>query len=195
MLCVDFDIRSVLLTRTRKVSQLEERIESLTRLITSGKAVFPLGTDSPPQSSALPTPPVSSTQDGSGQGELNTVLECGYWAGTPLSGPRARPRNETNGPFHINVPEAYEERLFKFFLVEMNQHFPFVVVPSIAATRSVRQSNPFLFRACIAAAAHCDPSLQLRLGEDFLRTIGERMLIHSEKSLDLLQGLLVLVAW
>lgn len=77
----------------------------------------------------------------------------------------------------------------------MNQHFPFVVIPSIAGVFQFRKDHPFLFRACIAAASHTDPPLQMRLGEDLLKYVGERMLLCTEKSLDLLQGLLVVIAW
>jgi len=77
----------------------------------------------------------------------------------------------------------------------MNQYFPFVVIPPLQGIFHFRQDHPFLFRACIAVAAHTDPLLQMRLGEDMLRYVGERMLLCTEKSLDLLQGLLVLIAW
>lgn len=185
-----------MLTRNRKVSQLEERIETLTKLITSGKAVFTASnTESPPAETALPTPPVSSTQDSNGQGELGAVLECGYWQRTSTQGIRVPLERDGNSMFSVCIPEAYQEKLLEFFRTEMNHHFPFVVVPSVLTPGLFRQDHPFLFRACIAAAAHCDPPTQMRLGEDLLKTIGERMLVRSEKSLDLLQGLLVLIGW
>ena len=77
----------------------------------------------------------------------------------------------------------------------MNRYFPFVVIPPQASAADFRKEKPLLFRTCVAAACHKDPSLQRQIAEELLRTIGDRMLLKGEKSLDLLQCILVLIAW
>lgn len=123
------------------------------------------------------------------------MLESQYWTRPFSQRPRSHPDPDAKGYFRIQVPAEYEEKLFKVFRTEMNGYFPFVVIPPLQGIIQFRQERPFLFRACIAAAAHTDPPLQMRLGEDLLKYIGERMLLCTEKSLDMLQGLLVLIAW
>ena len=108
----------------------------------------------------------------------------------------------SNGPspdadkfFRVTLPPALENKLFEDFKTNMQQYFPFVAIDPVAGPQKYRSEHPFLFRACLAAASHTDPALQLPLGEDLLRYVGECMLVRGEKSLDLLQGLLVFVAW
>ncbi|KAF2103559.1 hypothetical protein NA57DRAFT_53074 [Rhizodiscina lignyota] len=75
------------------------------------------------------------------------------------------------------------------------QQFPFVVVPAGASLDSVRRNNPFLFLAIVATMIFDNPFLQHQLGEEIEQQAFQRILLHADKSLDLLQGLLVYTAW
>lgn len=79
--------------------------------------------------------------------------------------------------------------------MHMNGYFPYVVIPPQDSSASIRENKPFLFRTCVAVASHVDPPVQRQLGDELFRYIGDRMLLKAEKSLDLLQGLLVLMSW
>ncbi|KAK4935066.1 hypothetical protein LTR10_023798 [Elasticomyces elasticus] len=178
----------------RRVAQLEEKINNLTSLLTSSKPADEVPTQ--PHSHAqqsLPTPPVSITHE--------PYQPCRHSRSYAKITTKPPPENSTSddadkkGFFRTQLPSAIEERLFSDFRTYMNGYFPYVVIPPEVSSASVRENKPFLFRTCIAVACHVDPPVQRQLGEELFRYIGERMLLKGEKSLDLLQGILVLVSW
>lgn len=72
---------------------------------------------------------------------------------------------------------------------------PFVVLPDDAITQSLQEQQPVLLRAITTVALFHDLPRQQSLVKDLIREIGERMLVKGEKSVDLLQGILVLMGW
>ena len=55
--------------------------------------------------------------------------------------------------------------------------------------------RPFLLLAAVTAASSKYPQLQMAFNEDLKDTLGQRLISDGEKSLDLLQGLLVHLNW
>lgn len=76
----------------------------------------------------------------------------------------------------------------------MSSLFPFVSVPA-KSTVDLRREHPCLFKAMITVASWQNRSLQNRRGEDLTRDLTFRLLIEGEKSLDLLQAMLVRWIW
>ncbi|KYK60084.1 hypothetical protein DCS_01218 [Drechmeria coniospora] len=72
--------------------------------------------------------------------------------------------------------------------------FPFVPVPNVTAAE-LRTERPFLWKAVMMASCIFDAARQAKLGEELLADIGKAAVVDGERSLDLLQGLEVLVAW
>ena len=87
------------------------------------------------------------------------------------------------------------EMLFDRFKNRMSRYLPFVVLTAEHTPAVMFRDKPFLYTCCVMTAAHRDPPLQSRIARDILRYVSEHMLLLGEKSLDLLQGLVVLVAW
>ncbi|EFQ99999.1 hypothetical protein MGYG_03007 [Nannizzia gypsea CBS 118893] len=81
------------------------------------------------------------------------------------------------------------------FKVRMIEHFPFVVVPPDMMAEELRRDRPFLFLSIISAASYSNMPLQRKLGEEVKSAIASRMIVNGEVSFDLLQGLLVSLAW
>ncbi|OCK78662.1 hypothetical protein K432DRAFT_301475, partial [Lepidopterella palustris CBS 459.81] len=73
--------------------------------------------------------------------------------------------------------------------------FPFVIIPSDWDTESFRCQAPFLFLAVLTAASENNPALQSSLAAQILSEVSRRVVIQSEKSLEILQGLLVHTCW
>ena len=73
--------------------------------------------------------------------------------------------------------------------------FPFVVVPLDTTLQALRMESPFLFLAIAAAMNFDNPYLQHKLGEEVRQQALQRILSGTEQSLDVLQGLLVYIAW
>jgi hypothetical protein len=57
------------------------------------------------------------------------------------------------------------------------------------------EDRPFLYEAIIFAASYHDSVHHLELGQQFIKDVTEHLVILGEKSLDLLQGLLVYTSW
>lgn len=89
---------------------------------------------------------------------------------------------------------AAGHRLETFRRVFIN-YFPFVVVPPTVSVEALRYNNPFLFSCIMAVTSFEDPMLQRRLGQEIKKQISNRLVMGNEASMDLLQGLLVFVAW
>ncbi|KAL4992686.1 hypothetical protein BDW68DRAFT_148568 [Aspergillus falconensis] len=74
-------------------------------------------------------------------------------------------------------------------------YFPFVVIPAGWSVASMAQDRPFLLLSAVTCASSRYGSLQQALAEELKETLGHRVVIAGEKDLDILQGLLVHLAW
>jgi hypothetical protein len=78
---------------------------------------------------------------------------------------------------------------------KMVQYFPFIQLPQNATVATMITKRPFLVLAAVTAAASKFPHLQEVFARELKETLSSQVLIDGEKSLDLLQGLLVHLAW
>ena len=85
--------------------------------------------------------------------------------------------------------------LFDLFCSKGAEHFPFVVFSPHTSVELVRRDTPFLFLNILAAMLVNNAELQRQLGENIRTQIYRRMLLGYESNLELLQGLLVYLAW
>lgn len=73
--------------------------------------------------------------------------------------------------------------------------FPFVIIPEEATSDSLRSNHPFTWKALMLQACMDDGHRQQALGKEVLQELSEALLTRPRKSLDLLQGLILFVAW
>jgi hypothetical protein len=79
---------------------------------------------------------------------------------------------------------------------ESLQHrFPFVVLPRQWTIQKMKEEHPFLLIGILSAMTVHETHVNPRLHAEFLRVLSERTILQGEKSLDILQGILVQVAW
>ena len=92
---------------------------------------------------------------------------------------------------------SYEmaELLIASYKRDMMPHFPFVIIHPGESLDDLRRHKPLLFLAILFAASYPDIALQVRLNDAVKHAVSQRMLINGEVSFDLLQGLLVYLAW
>lgn len=76
----------------------------------------------------------------------------------------------------------------------MVDFFPFVPLPKDYFCRELAQDRPMLMFAVLTVASYDSVLLQLTLSREF-RKVAMIRIMNGEKSLDLLQGLLVFIAW
>ena len=86
------------------------------------------------------------------------------------------------------------ERLLRLFKSDLAAHFPFVAV-SDDSIENLHRLRPALVMAIIVASSFESLSQQRKLAGKLLKYLSIHVLVQGEKSLDLLQGLLVFAAW
>ncbi|KGO40069.1 hypothetical protein PEX1_105910 [Penicillium expansum] len=87
------------------------------------------------------------------------------------------------------------ERYLTIFKTKLTPHFPFVVVSLDVSVQQLRKEKPFLCLAILASASYENMPLQRALGNEVKKVVASRMVIGGEISFELLQGLLVFLAW
>jgi 1,2-phenylacetyl-CoA epoxidase catalytic subunit len=75
------------------------------------------------------------------------------------------------------------------------RYFPFVIIPADWTVTYMAENRPFLLLSAVACASSRFGNLQQALAEELKETLSHRVVIAGEKDLDLLQGLLVHLAW
>lgn len=95
-----------------------------------------------------------------------------------------------------NLTVMDEEDMLHAFRTEKLQFLPFMNIPpsNIKSAQQLKQESPFLWR-CITAIQTKDRARQTELIIQLRRVAGERLLVDCQKDIDLLQGLLVYLAW
>jgi hypothetical protein len=76
----------------------------------------------------------------------------------------------------------------------MLEFFPFVTLPKECFCRDLLQQRPMLMFSVLTVASYDSALLQLTLSREFRKVVMIKIM-NGEKTLDLLQGLLVFIAW
>lgn len=85
--------------------------------------------------------------------------------------------------------------LLEIFKTKMTPYFPFVLFPSDVSIEELNSERPCACLAALAAASHADAATQKQLGNMFKEIVAARMVDGDFNQLDLMQGLLIHVAW
>ncbi|PWY72355.1 C6 zinc finger domain protein [Aspergillus heteromorphus CBS 117.55] len=90
----------------------------------------------------------------------------------------------------------YATELVAFFVTELTAFAPIVVLPPDTTASQLRCSKPVLFLSVIAAAAVAlDANLATILNRELIRIYAERFFINGDKSLELVQALLLMIVF
>ncbi|KAK6714784.1 hypothetical protein SNK04_005716 [Fusarium graminearum] len=87
------------------------------------------------------------------------------------------------------------QRLLEIFTRRFIPYFPFVLFPSDSSIEELNSQHPCACLAMLAAASYTDVGTQVALGNLFKQIVAVRMVDGDFNQLDLLQGLLIHVAW
>lgn len=93
------------------------------------------------------------------------------------------------------VPLEPDETLLSIYMNQLSPRFPFVIIPTGTTAEQLRTSRPLLMKVIrmVASVRH----LQSIRGQshEIIQHISQAMLTRSERSLDLLQGILVFLGF
>jgi hypothetical protein len=96
----------------------------------------------------------------------------------------------------VEIDEATTQLLFRKFMVDLIPHLPFVHFSPDTTSELVQRNRPtFHLAALAAAAATLYPPLGRKLAAKIEKVYATRVIINGEKSLDLVQALLITAIW
>ena len=123
-------------------------------------------------------------------------LGCGIAPADFLSVATARKSSVTSrGPSQVEPDEHEAELLLLEYKTNLAEQFPFVVLHLNSTSQSLQHESPLLWKAIIVASLHRNSDRQMALGANLLEDLTTRLLLKAEKSLDLLQALLIFITW
>ena len=94
------------------------------------------------------------------------------------------------------ISMATARNLFETYRKELYPHYPMVPIPHSTSADDMRQTKPTLFLAIVSAAASKDhPDLSATLDKEVLHAYAAKTLVHSQKSLEMVQALLISAVW
>lgn len=163
--------------------------------------IFPLNSDPhSPEGTSPPAAPTPTGSTGSGSSAATpgspTVIQppAGTNPDTGLIAKYPPPQPKQKQP--VQWPEDDEaEQLLTEYRTHMAHLYPFAVVPPHMGAAELRRERPFFWKAIMMEACQLDGARQMILGNELLREISEAAIVRPQKSLDLLQGLQLLISW
>lgn len=184
-LIVSYATNSELTKHHSRVAQLEQKIDGIMSFLASNQSVQPNG-PSPM------TPESQFTHQTSPHVPENSI--------TQPTQPAPRSTRSKSQAIFLLIPgfQLTAQEAATYLSVYMNDYapnFPFVMIPPSANVHSLHAESPGLFWAIIAAVAPQPFPIQQGIRLWFRQYIADHMIVRQEKSLQLLQAILVHVAW
>lgn len=173
---------------------MEEKLDDLVSLIRSQTAV-----KGPNESPPVPTPASlgQSTSDGtalpSSDSSPNTVgtsaATCRAWGG------KTNPSSSSaDSELDYYVPENEAQERLDLFRRDYPQFGPIVYIPPKMTAKELQQTRPLLWISIMACTTRSTKESHL-IGDKVRHIVSDRVVRQYDRSLDLLQGLLVFLCW
>ncbi|KAI5865679.1 hypothetical protein GGS23DRAFT_603235 [Durotheca rogersii] len=95
----------------------------------------------------------------------------------------------------VPVPLEPDDALLSTFVTKLMPHYPFVVIPLGTTALELSSKKPFLFAAIRMVASYRNLKSMRSQNYFMMRHISEHMLMRSEKSLEMLQAILLILGY
>lgn len=92
-------------------------------------------------------------------------------------------------------PPDSDEALLNIYRNELVTAHPFVIIPPTMSAAALQETKPFLMSAIRMVASFRSLRSMRAQMYHLMKHVADRMLIRAERSLDLLQGLIVIIGW
>jgi hypothetical protein len=86
-------------------------------------------------------------------------------------------------------------RLLNVYQEQFAPHFPFISIPDCVSAEDLHRQKPWLYKTILMVAAQEERTRQQELGKQIVSDITCAMLLRGEKTLDMLQSLIVCNLW
>ncbi|POS68963.1 hypothetical protein DHEL01_v212643, partial [Diaporthe helianthi] len=186
---------------------LNPNVESTASAAPTNRSEFADFTSSPPsahsyQYNTRPLPPPAVALPASiTTGQSTGASSPKPSADTPVPGFRAQGRPSPPGNESVEIIPGFRmtfyeaDRALNIYRSLYAPYFPFVTIPVMTTAYDLYEKTPFLFRTIVSVAAPQGPNTQSDYREWFRRYIAEHIVVNNERRLELLQALLVHIAW
>jgi Fungal Zn(2)-Cys(6) binuclear cluster domain len=143
--------------------------------------------------------PTSQNTSPSDQRTRSTILHPFMYGEFPEDAPTQRPNPSNQYADVIDRGILNMERATKMFnryTIDMAPQLPAVIFPPGTTAADIRKSKPTLFLAVLCAGSGTDhPEIQRVLTKEVMQIYADRIICHGEKTLELVQALLVSTIW
>ncbi|OQU94426.1 hypothetical protein CLAIMM_00782 [Cladophialophora immunda] len=177
--------------QSTRIKALEEKVNSLLTWLTPDKNADG-STNAPP----ITTTPAATEVEAEISDNVSFASIANVQSTNTSAGPSTA---EESGQFDVIdngvLTMASADTLLETYKQVHTKFFPFVVVAPETDAATLRRDKPVLFLAIMTACLEADHMVQRRLGAELKRIISERVLIGNERSIELLQALLVHLSW
>ena len=95
----------------------------------------------------------------------------------------------------IDVGAEDIDTVLQAYLDKKTEYFPFVRIKTDTTAKDLHKERPFLLRTIILISSCRSRSAQIASRKIIMEYLSVHMLVCEERSLDLLQGLLIYIAW
>ncbi|KIW70790.1 hypothetical protein PV04_03030 [Phialophora macrospora] len=104
-------------------------------------------------------------------------------------------RSDAPNSYLLDIPLEECDVLVNDYRRMSTNHFPYVIIPETCPVATLVEERPMLAQAIFVATTWRFPERQRALKDKFLLDLTHRYFVKSERSLDLLQALIVYSAW
>ncbi|EGX96847.1 hypothetical protein CCM_01505 [Cordyceps militaris CM01] len=190
-----------------RVAELEKRLNELSSQVGQGHARLPTPEDA--AASERATSSARTARSGDIKSDLVEIVNLQHWFPNTASSsgdkdksasPPAAPRAgwEAEAFQHMDsiwpLPEDAATLLTEYHAL-WAETFPFIVVPRDMTSEDLRDKRPFLWKGIMLTASFFDAARQTGLGGEMLSDMARAAVVEGVKTLDLLQGMQLLIAW
>lgn len=187
-----------------RVAELEKKINTLTEaLMNKNQTVLTPSTDSPSTNRVTESISGMTPADGATENDnrYSRMLFQKAYQNAEQDFSDLKYQSDNRGNYVdvvdaglIDMPTASD--IFHYWRFYMRPYFPAVVLPSRVGPEEVRKSRPMLFLAVLAmASGKTNPVLHRDLVVELNRQLCDRVLFHGEKSIELVQAILIYCAY
>ncbi|KAL4963000.1 transcription factor domain-containing protein [Aspergillus stella-maris] len=153
-----------------KTAQLEKRLDELTSLLQETR-----------QPNPIPSPDTS-------------LSDSGVSSGSQAHAPRSNPPPPVAGIDSHMASSAEDEEILSDFRTNRLPYLPFMYIPVATYAAGIKSESPFLWH-CMKTL-HCKNTVRRsELHTEFKQMAAQAMLVECQRSFDLLQALMIYLAW
>ena len=182
-----------------RVAKIEEKLDGLMTLLNATRQSPPnnhastsgtrTASDSPSDSLPVSVSASMRTRDSTQSTAVRLGTQVHNQSEPPL------PKVSSSSVIDEVFSKGEADRLVDVYRSSLAIQSPFVTVPAGLTAKELYQETPFLFHSILLAASYNNSSRQQLLAYEILKYITEHLILNGERSFDLLQGLLLYIAW